>query len=206
VARDQDQRKARAVKGMGDRGSPGCSPPPWVEDWQPPKPKTYVGFPPIMFLRLAEHASKTRYVSGPELAFAIEKNPGVALSDELRQYLCRLLRGQVERAPRGRTNNERFNDTVQSMILRDYELFRREESQKRKEGQKREVNQKRKASGSGKPRGEPPAHVAIERLKKKYPRHLKAAPASIPNKLTELRNAGFGRPENYGVRRKRRPA
>jgi hypothetical protein len=63
----------------------------------------------------------------------------------------------------------------------------------------------RKANASPKPPGKPPADVAIDRLKKKYPRHLKAAPESIPNKLTELRNAGFGRPENYGVRRKRRP-
>jgi hypothetical protein len=191
----RDQRKAGTATQAVNPGSSRTSRPRWVDDWQPPKPKTYAGFPPIMFLRLAELDSKTSYVSGPRLAFAIEKNAGVALSDELRQYLCRLLRGEVERPPRGRTNDERFEDMVRSMILRDYELFRRE------------VNQERKASGRRKTRVEQPAHVeAAERLKKRYPRYLKGSPATIANNLSALRKAGFGRPENYGVRRKRRPA
>jgi hypothetical protein len=195
VERDQGQRKPRKVKRTADPGSSRSSRPPWVDDWQPPKPKTYAGFPPIMFLRLAEHDSKTSYVSGPRLAFAIEKNPGVALSDELRQYLCRLLRGEVEHPPRGRTNEERFEDMVGSMILRDYDLILEE------------VNRERKASARRKKRVELPAHVeAAERLKKRYPRHLKGAPVTIANNLSALRKAGFGRPENYGVRRKPRPA
>jgi hypothetical protein len=195
VERDKDQPKHRRVKRTADRGSSRSSRPPWVDDWQPPKPKTYAGFPPIMWLRLAEEASKTRYVSGPELAFAIEKNPGVALSMELQSYLCRLLRGEVERPPRPRTNHERFEDRVRSMILRDYELILLE------------VNQERKASGRRKKRVELPAHVeTAERLKKRYPRHLKGAPVTIANNLSALRKAGFGRPENYGVRRKPRPA
>jgi hypothetical protein len=103
VERDQDQRKPRKVKRTADRGSSQGSRPPWLDDWQPPKPKIYAGFPPIMWLRLVEDAAKTRYVSGPELAFAIEKNPGVALSNELQQYLCRLLKGEWSALPVGVT-------------------------------------------------------------------------------------------------------
>jgi hypothetical protein len=131
-----------------------------------------------MWLALAEHASKTRYVSGPELAFAIEKNPGILLSDGLREYLCRLLRGDVERPARGPTNNERFDEAVRAIILRDYGLILRE------------VNRERKALASRKTRIDQPAHIeAAERLKKKYRKHFKGAPVTIANTLSGWRRA-----------------
>jgi hypothetical protein len=178
VERGLNQRKPREVRRTTDSGSPQSLRPPWVDDWQPPKSKTYAGMPPTIWLALAEHASKTRYVSGPELAFAIEKNPGVALSNGLQEYLCRLLRGNVERPARGPTNSERFEEAVRAIILRDYRLILRE------------VNRERKASARRKTRVDQPPHIeAAERLKKKYPRHFKGAPVTIANTLSAWRRA-----------------
>jgi len=50
------------------------------------------------------------YISGKELAGAIEANPGVPLPDALRDYLCRFLRGNVKRkrGPKGSEREFRF--------------------------------------------------------------------------------------------------
>jgi hypothetical protein len=177
VKQDQDQGETQKGKTGGGALSRSARPP-WVDDWQPPKPKTYAGFPPTMFLKLAEHHAKTRYVSGPELAFAIEKNPGVALSKELQGYLCRLLRGEVERPARGPTNSERFEVEVRASILMDYEMILRD------------VKRERKESGRRKTKTEDAAHVeAKARLKKKYRRYFKGVPETVGNTLSEWRRA-----------------
>jgi hypothetical protein len=80
------------------------------------------------------------------------------------------------------------------MILKHYDLILDE------------VNLERKLSANRKTRGGLPAHVeAAERLKEHYPRHLKGAPVTVANILSAKRKAGFGRPENYGVRRRIKP-
>jgi hypothetical protein len=43
--------------------------------------------------------SRNQYVSGQELADAIEASPGEVLPDSVREYLCRYLRGQVKQKP-----------------------------------------------------------------------------------------------------------
>ena len=50
------------------------------------------------------------YISGEQLAVAIEANPGRPLPDALRDYLCRFLRGKVKRkrGPKGSDREFRF--------------------------------------------------------------------------------------------------
>jgi hypothetical protein len=52
--------------------------------------------------RIEYRLSKSEYVSGEDLAKAIESNPGEVLIDPVREYLCRFLRGQVKKN-QGRT-------------------------------------------------------------------------------------------------------
>src|SRR5450755_1744354 len=115
-------RKKSAKGGMADKSAarPDLRSLP-ADNWRPPKPRTYVGFPPKMWFALAASASTERYVSGRQLAFAIENNPGVALPDDFRDYLCRFLKREIELPAPDPTINERFTTMVHRMIERDYQ-------------------------------------------------------------------------------------
>jgi hypothetical protein len=77
-------------------------------------------------------ATSGRFVSGEELAVAIEASPGVALPDGLRGYLCRFLRGKVKRK-RGPKGLEReFRLVIELLATEEYQKELRRLQKERK--------------------------------------------------------------------------
>jgi hypothetical protein len=54
---------------------------------------------PRVQVKKSTPAPSREHVSGPDLANALEENLDEVLSDRVREYLCRFLRGQVKKRP-----------------------------------------------------------------------------------------------------------
>jgi len=170
----RNEARARPAKRRTEVQSSGSA---YVDDWQEPKPRRYAGCPSKMWFSLAEFASKSRYVSGRELAFAIAKNPGVALPDNFRDYLCRFLRGEIMPPATCQTFNERWDENICDFIERDYQ------------NTIQRIRRKRKAQGGRKSRGEiSPYLLAAKEIKSRYPHKFKGAPITVLNILSSWRN------------------
>jgi predicted transcriptional regulator len=76
-----------------------------VEDWDRKRL--------IVLERLVKHG---QYISGEELATAIETNPGEPLPEGLRDYLCRLLRGEIKRK-RGRKKEDKVVQWLMEHVI-----------------------------------------------------------------------------------------
>ena len=57
-----------------------------------------------------------QYVSGEELAIAIETNPGQTLPEGLREYLCRFLRGKIHKK-RGRKQTDKVIPWLREYVV-----------------------------------------------------------------------------------------
>lgn len=110
------------------------------------------------FEALAELASRGEYISAEELATALEANPGTALPDALRDYLCRFLRGKVKRT-RGRKKKHLVVATFELVAVNKYYEILAEIQ--------RESNPRGRAA-IGKDRL-PPHEEAAKRLQKMFP-------------------------------------
>jgi acyl-CoA synthetase (AMP-forming)/AMP-acid ligase II len=62
-------------------------------------------------------AAKGHYISAEELAVVIESNPGQPLPDRFRDYLCRFLRGQIQRK-RGRKTTDQLTQVLTEFVVR----------------------------------------------------------------------------------------
>lgn len=60
------------------------------------------------------------YISGEELALAIEVNPTEPLPDTLRSYLCRFLRGKVKRRPGPKASEHKFQVLIELLAAQEY--------------------------------------------------------------------------------------
>jgi hypothetical protein len=131
-----------------------------------------------MWFDLIEHAMDSRYVCGSELAFAIEQNADVVLPELFRKYLCRFLRGEVERpSSRRRDNNIEFTMIVRQIVKRDYQ------------DACRQIKEQRKAQGGRKSKTDyPPYLQAAEQTKKKYRYYFRGnTPETVVNILSSWR-------------------
>jgi hypothetical protein len=81
--------------------------------------------------------SKGIYVSGVDLAAAIERDRDEVLSDPVRDYLCRLLRGTVKqkRGPKTDTTEKHFYRIIGPIVYR--EALRRRQAEYKTRGGRR---------------------------------------------------------------------
>ena len=61
------------------------------------------------------------YISGEELALAIETNPADPLPDRLRNYLCRFLRGKVKRKPGPKRSENKLRFALELLAAQEYQ-------------------------------------------------------------------------------------
>lgn len=131
--------------------------------------------------RIDRQAKDGRYFSGEELAAAIEANPGQPLPQNMRDYLCRLLRGQVKKKPgpqkKPLSYNAILNDVFDEVVL---PLIYQEELQRFKD--------MRKAHGR-RIKGEPAPHEqAAESIKNRFKRFAMITPRRLANILSSRKS------------------
>jgi hypothetical protein len=103
-------------------------------------------------------ASGGHYISGDDLAGAIEVNPGRPLPDRLRNYLCQFLRGKIKRKPGPSNRGAEFTLLIELLAAEEY---RRELQRLQKEVRVR--GRDARAQGIL-----PPHEQAIEIVKKRF--------------------------------------
>jgi hypothetical protein len=76
---------------------------------------------PKSFTGLEWLATSGRYVSGEQLAAAIAANPGVALPDGLRDYLCRFLRKKIKQKRGPKRSEPEVQFLIEFMAASEYQ-------------------------------------------------------------------------------------
>jgi hypothetical protein len=119
--------------------------------------------------------SKGEYVSGEDLAAAIEKDADDVLSDRVRDYLCRFLRGKVKKRPG--PNKPLFKKLIYEQLAEmDYrnELAR--------------IRAERKARGRAAKSEKPPYLEAIEIIQKRYKYFAMMTPQRFANIMSSRKS------------------
>jgi hypothetical protein len=127
---------------------------------------------------LALKISRDGYVSGEELATAIEADPGEALPDIVRDYLCRHLRGKPKKKP-GPKKSDLHDFISEFFATMDYE------------NELRRLQVERKTRGGRKIKGESAPHEeAAKIIKDRFKRFAMLSPRAIANLLSSRRSRG----------------
>jgi len=107
--------------------------------------------------RIGLQAQRGEYFSGEQLAAAIEANPGRPLPDDMRDYLCRFLRGQVKKKRGPQKKPLSYSTIVIDLFL---PIFYQEEL--------RRFQALRKVQGRGAKDERSPHELALESIQKRF--------------------------------------
>jgi len=121
---------------------------------------------------IALRLSRDEYVSGEDLATAIEARPGEPLPDIVRDYVCRYLRGKVKQKPGPQKSRTRTFVTETAVAL-EYER------------ELRRLQAERRARGGRTAKGEPAPHEeAAIIIQKRYKSFAMMTPRRVANILS----------------------
>jgi hypothetical protein len=123
--------------------------------------------------RIGTQAKKGQYVSGEELAAAIEANSGEPLPDDARDYLCRFLRGQVKKKRGPQKKPFSYSALITDLFI---PIFYQEEL--------RRFQKLRKAQGRGAKGDLSPHELAVRSVQKRFKRYAMITPRRLANILS----------------------
>lgn len=92
------------------------------------------------FKHLDWKAAEGHYITSDQLADAIETNPDQSLPDNVREYLCRFLRGEIKRRPGPQRSDLKRRSVIEFLMAEDYRKELKRLQMERRTGRKDELS------------------------------------------------------------------